>query len=66
MSRNIASSSYDPEKRILAVVFHSGAEYHYHDVTTDTAEAFNQAESQGRYVHQFLGPNHTYRRVDKH
>lgn len=65
-SSHIQASSYDPGKRTLTVHFPGGVIYHYFDVTADTAEAFRQAESQGRYIHQFLGPNHTYRRVDKH
>jgi hypothetical protein len=50
VSTNLAAIGYDPARKILAVKFRSsGAIYHYAGVSSETAFAFQHAESKGTY-----------------
>jgi KTSC domain len=46
-SSAIAEIGHDPETNTLAVKFHSGATYHYHDFTTEHFAEFQKQESIG-------------------
>ena len=48
-SSNIAEIGFDDDKQILAVVFKSGAIYHYAGVSADLALDFLHAPSIGRF-----------------
>jgi hypothetical protein len=48
-SSNIAGASYDVDTQELAVKFKSGATYIYENLGQDTADAFEQADSAGKY-----------------
>jgi hypothetical protein len=53
-SSNLAAVGYNPEKKILAVQFKSGAIFHYSDVSLETAQEFYGSESRGRYYAQHI------------
>lgn len=48
-SGNLASHGYHGESRRLAIGFHGGAVWHYHDVPPDVMEAFKKAKSKGTF-----------------
>jgi hypothetical protein len=55
-SSNLAAIGYDPQKKILAVQFRSGAIFHYAGVSLETATAFYAAESKGKhFAHAIRG-----------
>lgn len=45
----LTSVGYDGQRRILALEFHGGRLYQYHDVPPETHTALMQAESHGSY-----------------
>jgi hypothetical protein len=49
-SSMIHAVGYDPEKRILQVVFNSGRVYGYEDVPPEEYEGLMAAESKGQYM----------------
>ncbi len=51
-SSMIHAVGYDPEKRILEIVFNSGRTYQYEDVPLEVYEGLMNASSKGQY---FLG-----------
>jgi hypothetical protein len=55
-SSHIADATHDGKH--LTVTFKSGAQYTYHDVPTEKWEAFQKAESKGKYLHEQIKPTH--------
>ena len=48
-SSNIDAYAYDPHTKILSIEFKSGRTYNYSGVDHTTADAFDTAESKGRF-----------------
>jgi hypothetical protein len=48
-SSMIHAIGYDPDKRILEIVFNTGRTYQYADVPPEEYEGLLNAESKGRY-----------------
>lgn len=53
-STNVMASKYDINERKLAVIFGSGAQYLYHDVTLEDYRKFERDESQGKAIHKYI------------
>jgi KTSC domain-containing protein len=45
----IRAALYDPDRRVLDIVFTTGRRYLYHDVPPEAADAFRAAFSKGRH-----------------
>jgi hypothetical protein len=46
----LAGAGYDPETRILVVLFTTGKAYEYYDVPVEIYESLLAAESKGKYM----------------
>ena len=53
-STNVMATKYDINKRKLAVIFGSGHQYLYHDVTLEDYRKFEADESQGKAIHKYI------------
>ena len=53
-SSSIAAVAYDTAHRLLAVRFHHGREYWYHDVTREVYDAMLAAPSVGAYFNDVI------------
>ena len=53
-STNVLASKYDKTKRKLAVIFGSGHQYLYHDVTLEDYRKFESDDSQGKAIHKYI------------
>jgi hypothetical protein len=53
-SSTIATVGYEPETMTLAIVFHSGMEYHYSSVPAEVAEGILTASSPGGYFDVYV------------
>jgi hypothetical protein len=64
-SSNIASIGYDPETQTLEIEFKRGGVYQYSDVPADVWEAFQAAESKGKFFHAEIkkGGGYEYTKV---
>jgi len=54
---------YDPTSRILEVVFNTGDQYQYKDVSTDEYAGLMSAESIGQYMHRHIIDRYEYERI---
>jgi hypothetical protein len=62
-SSNVDSIGYDAVAKTMAVKFHEGGTYHYHDVSPTTYEALKGAKSIGAYLHRHVKPRYRATRV---
>jgi hypothetical protein len=53
-SSNVLASKYDKNKRKLAIIFGSGHQYLYHDVTLEDYNKFVSDDSQGKAIHKYI------------
>lgn len=53
-STNVLATKYDKTKRKLAVIFGSGHQYLYHDVTLEDYKKFENDDSQGKAIHKYI------------
>ena len=53
-STNVLASKYDKTKRKLAVIFGSGQQYLYHDVTLEDYKKFVNEDSQGKAINKYI------------
>jgi hypothetical protein len=53
-STNVLASKYDINEGKLAIIFGSGAQYLYHDVTFEDYRKFERDESQGKAIHKYI------------
>ena len=51
---NVLASKYDKTKRKLAVIFGSGQQYLYHDVTLEDYKKFVNDDSQGKAINKYI------------
>lgn len=63
-SSNILSYAYQPQARVLEVIFRDGSRYAYEAVPPDVFAAFKVASSKGRFLHQTIKPRFECRRVE--
>ena len=56
----IAAAGYDPESRILVVLFNTGRAYEYYDVPEDAYTGLLAAESKGSYMNQNIIGEYRY------
>lgn len=63
VSSNIQSLRYDDQAQVLQVVFNNGAVYEYYDLPRHVAEAFEAAESKGRFFAASIKGHFRYSRV---
>ena len=45
---------YNSKTRTLEVVFNNGGIYQYHDVPPEEYKGLMEAESKGRYMHEYI------------
>jgi hypothetical protein len=57
----IAAAGYDPERRILYVVFNTGRVYEYQDVPPETYQGLVEAGSKGKYLNERIIGRFPYR-----
>lgn len=63
-SQSLKSIGYDPASKTLAVKFHSGAVYHYSNVSEKEEAALLKAESIGRHFMGKIMPNHQHTKIE--
>lgn len=64
-SSQIQSAGYDAATQTLAVRFHSGKSvYHYQGVPPDVAQAFDEAESKGRFLGASIKGQYDFEKID--
>ena len=59
-SSNIQNLIYNDETETLKVTFTSGTTYEYFDVPEDVYEEFTNAESLGKFFHEFIKGKYLY------
>ncbi len=64
-SSMIHAVGYDPEKRIMEIVFNSGRTYQYLNVPSDVYEGLMQAESKGSYFRSVILDMFEYKRIGR-
>jgi predicted house-cleaning noncanonical NTP pyrophosphatase (MazG superfamily) len=62
-SSNVLGSKYIVKERKLAVIFKSGRQYVYNDVTYEEYRKFELAESQGKVLNSVV-KGHEYEKVE--
>ena len=62
-SSSIARIGYDPARRELGVAFLHGGTYVYAGVAAAVFEAFQAAESKGRFFHAHILDRYSFRRL---
>ena len=53
-STNVIATKYDMGINKLAVIFGSGQQYLYHDVTMEDYQKFEDSDSQGKAIHKYI------------
>jgi lysyl-tRNA synthetase class 2 len=59
----IRAALYDPDRKVLDILFTTGRRYLYHDVPADEAERFAAAFSKGRYFNAHIRDRYPYTEV---
>lgn len=62
-SSQVASVGYDEPSKTLAVKFHSGGVYHYHDVPPEKHQEFLKAPSAGKFLGAHIKPAHKFTKI---
>lgn len=62
-SSNVAAARYDSDQSLLEVEFHNGGRYHYFDVPSQVAQAFDQARSKGEFLATSIKGHYRYSRA---
>lgn len=64
-STQVSAAAYDPATRVLSVVFHGKpTRYDYQDVPPEVAEAFDKAESKGRFIGTYVKGKYEFTKTD--
>ena len=53
----IAADHWNPDTQTLTVKYHSGSTYDFRGLSPETFEAYDRAESKGKYLKQFIEKN---------
>lgn len=64
-SSHIISAGYNKNSLKMYVKFEDGSVYEYCELAPETFDAFMQAESHGKFSHQFIFRQHKYRRCEE-
>jgi len=62
-SSNIAAIRYDEEQLLLEVEFLNGSRYHYYEVPSQIAQAFEHAGSKGEFLAASIKGHYRYSRA---
>ena len=62
-SEMLIAAGYDPESRILQVVYRTGGTYRYINVPPHEYDGLMNAESIGQYMHKHIIDHYDYERV---
>jgi hypothetical protein len=60
----IRAATYDPDRKVLDILFTTGRRYLYHGVPAGEADAFRAAFSKGRYFNAHIRDAYDYTEVD--
>ena len=63
-SESVVSAGFEPGDRTLEIEFVNGGVYRYFDVPVAVWNAFQRADSKGRFVNFMVKPNYRFERVD--
>jgi hypothetical protein len=63
-SSNIKAIGYDEESKTLQIQFKNGRAYQYKDVPLDTFEAFQHADSVGKYYFARIQKNYECEKIE--
>ena len=63
-SEMLIAAGYDPESRILQVVYRTGGTYRYKNVPSYRYDELMSAESIGQYMHKHIIGHYDYERID--
>lgn len=58
----VAAAGYQPEERLLVVLFNTGRAYEYYDVPEEIYDGLMAAESKGAYINQHVIGKFSYDR----
>lgn len=61
-SKHIDTIHYEPNTKVLEIGFHSGAAYQYHGVDQKLYDAFENADSHGKFFHKHINGKHMSRK----
>ena len=59
-SEMIAAAGYDPQDRLLVVLFNNGKAYEYHDVPAEEYTGLMAAESKGSFMQTHILKTYSY------
>lgn len=62
-SSNIKAVRYSDEDQTMEIDFNDGGTYKYHSVDSSVADGFSQADSTGKYFHNFVKNQHQYSKI---
>jgi hypothetical protein len=62
-SSNLYGVDYEPWSGTLTITFHSGSVYEYYGVPTSVCNGLLTADSPGRFHHENIKNNYSYRRI---
>jgi hypothetical protein len=62
-STTLATVTYDPNRQVLRLGFHSAAVYDYFDVPSDVYQALIAAESKGSFFNRNIRGRFSYHRL---
>ena len=63
-STQIVEAAYHVEKQTLRITFLKGLRYEYYRVPAEAWEAFQNAESAGKFFHKVIEPGYDYRLLE--
>lgn len=64
-SSNLISIGYDEDTKTLEIEYHNGGVYQYFNVQPKVYARIMVAPSIGRFFHQVIKPNYSYKKVDQ-
>ncbi|HVQ09309.1 MAG TPA: KTSC domain-containing protein [Allosphingosinicella sp.] len=59
----IRAARYDPDRRVLDILFTTGRRYLYHDVPPEEADRFRAAFSKGRHFNAHIRDHYDFTEV---
>lgn len=61
----ISSFHYNPETKLLTIVFVTGMVYGYKNVPLDVYEEFKSAFSKGTFFNRFIKPKYSFQKLNE-
>lgn len=59
----IRAARYDPDRRVLDILFTTGRRYLYHDVPPEEADRFRAAYSKGRHFNAHIRDRYDFSEI---